>query len=298
MAERAINLHPSWREPLLAEFDQPYMQALKGFLAAERAAGTRLDGAKRLTGLIGALGEHIVGGARLNDHHRQGVRHDVVHLARDPCALLHHGPARLRPRPCLLGSAPLSRGPCQDHRQQIDRQTRGAARPEGRRRRQAHRRQRPHRHPPRSGGRQHAQRDLRREQRPRQGHRGQQRPHHEPRRRVHGQYADRGAHLPSQGTDLPEDQGHGHGQSPTALRTGGQHRGAEDGEHQAGGPPPQRPGRPGRELAPGFPGEGLVRLSAAAVHAPTLSGVTGPAVQESTPTCRPPGPACRAGRRG
>lgn len=40
MAERAIKLHPSWRAPLSAEFEQPYMQALKGFLAAERAAGT------------------------------------------------------------------------------------------------------------------------------------------------------------------------------------------------------------------------------------------------------------------
>lgn len=40
MAERAIKLHPSWREPLLPEFDQPYMHALKAFLAAERAAGT------------------------------------------------------------------------------------------------------------------------------------------------------------------------------------------------------------------------------------------------------------------
>ena len=39
MPERAVKLHPSWREPLIGEFEQPYMQALKTFLAAERAAG-------------------------------------------------------------------------------------------------------------------------------------------------------------------------------------------------------------------------------------------------------------------
>jgi uracil-DNA glycosylase len=42
MPERAVRLHPSWRAPLTAEFEQPYMQALKGFLAGERAAGTQV----------------------------------------------------------------------------------------------------------------------------------------------------------------------------------------------------------------------------------------------------------------
>ncbi|MBN2973756.1 uracil-DNA glycosylase [Roseomonas aeriglobus] len=34
-----IRLHPSWREPLQREFDQPYMAELQRFLADERAAG-------------------------------------------------------------------------------------------------------------------------------------------------------------------------------------------------------------------------------------------------------------------
>lgn len=34
-----IRLHKSWLEPLAGEFGQPYMQALKGFLVAERAEG-------------------------------------------------------------------------------------------------------------------------------------------------------------------------------------------------------------------------------------------------------------------
>lgn len=37
-----IKLHPSWLTPLRAEFDQPYMAALKAFLAAERVAGKRI----------------------------------------------------------------------------------------------------------------------------------------------------------------------------------------------------------------------------------------------------------------
>ncbi len=37
-----IKLHPGWLEPLRAEFDSPYMQALKSFLVAEKAAGTRI----------------------------------------------------------------------------------------------------------------------------------------------------------------------------------------------------------------------------------------------------------------
>lgn len=34
-----IQLHESWKGPLLSEFDTPYMAALKSFLAAEKAAG-------------------------------------------------------------------------------------------------------------------------------------------------------------------------------------------------------------------------------------------------------------------
>ncbi len=37
-----IKLHPSWREPLQDEFAQPYMHALRTFLAAERDAGKRI----------------------------------------------------------------------------------------------------------------------------------------------------------------------------------------------------------------------------------------------------------------
>jgi uracil-DNA glycosylase len=37
-----VTLHESWREPLRAEFDSPYMQALKAFLEAEKAAGKRI----------------------------------------------------------------------------------------------------------------------------------------------------------------------------------------------------------------------------------------------------------------
>jgi uracil-DNA glycosylase len=38
----SIKLDPSWREPLQAEFDQPYMAELKQFLLAEREAGKRI----------------------------------------------------------------------------------------------------------------------------------------------------------------------------------------------------------------------------------------------------------------
>lgn len=37
-----IKLHPAWLEPLRGEFESPYMQALKTFLGAERAAGKRI----------------------------------------------------------------------------------------------------------------------------------------------------------------------------------------------------------------------------------------------------------------
>lgn len=37
-----IALHDSWRVPLLAEFDAPYMADLKSFLLAEKAAGKRI----------------------------------------------------------------------------------------------------------------------------------------------------------------------------------------------------------------------------------------------------------------
>ena len=38
----SVKLHPSWLEPLQAEFDQPYMADLKAFLLAEREAGKRI----------------------------------------------------------------------------------------------------------------------------------------------------------------------------------------------------------------------------------------------------------------
>ncbi|MFN0191671.1 MAG: uracil-DNA glycosylase [Aestuariivirga sp.] len=37
-----VNLHESWLKPLQAEFDAPYMAALKSFLVAEREAGKRI----------------------------------------------------------------------------------------------------------------------------------------------------------------------------------------------------------------------------------------------------------------
>jgi uracil-DNA glycosylase len=37
-----VKLHPSWLEPLRSEFDDPYMQALRQFLVAEKAAGKRI----------------------------------------------------------------------------------------------------------------------------------------------------------------------------------------------------------------------------------------------------------------
>ncbi|WP_136163661.1 uracil-DNA glycosylase [Sphingomonas flavalba] len=37
-----VKLHESWRTPLMPEFTSPYMQALKRFLLAEKAAGKRI----------------------------------------------------------------------------------------------------------------------------------------------------------------------------------------------------------------------------------------------------------------
>lgn len=37
-----IKLHPSWLGPLKPEFDSPYMQTLRSFLVAEKAAGKRI----------------------------------------------------------------------------------------------------------------------------------------------------------------------------------------------------------------------------------------------------------------
>lgn len=37
-----VKLHPSWLGPLQSEFDDPYMQALRQFLVAERQAGKRI----------------------------------------------------------------------------------------------------------------------------------------------------------------------------------------------------------------------------------------------------------------
>jgi uracil-DNA glycosylase len=38
----SVKLHPSWLEPLRAEFDSPYMAALRAYLLAEKAAGKRI----------------------------------------------------------------------------------------------------------------------------------------------------------------------------------------------------------------------------------------------------------------
>ncbi len=37
-----VTLHESWKAPLQAEFDAPYMAALKDFLVAERDKGKRI----------------------------------------------------------------------------------------------------------------------------------------------------------------------------------------------------------------------------------------------------------------
>lgn len=39
MATQAIRLHPSWLDPLRAEFEQPYIDELRRFLLAERSRG-------------------------------------------------------------------------------------------------------------------------------------------------------------------------------------------------------------------------------------------------------------------
>ena len=41
-ASDSIKLHPSWLGPLRDEFDSPYMQALRSFLVAEKAAGKQI----------------------------------------------------------------------------------------------------------------------------------------------------------------------------------------------------------------------------------------------------------------
>jgi uracil-DNA glycosylase len=40
--KQRIKLHESWRTPLMAEFESPYMQALRRFLIDEKAAGKRI----------------------------------------------------------------------------------------------------------------------------------------------------------------------------------------------------------------------------------------------------------------
>ncbi|MEO9469695.1 uracil-DNA glycosylase [Parasphingorhabdus sp.] len=43
MTEQAqIKLHESWKEPLLAEFEKPYMQSLRTFLLSEKSAGRQV----------------------------------------------------------------------------------------------------------------------------------------------------------------------------------------------------------------------------------------------------------------
>jgi uracil-DNA glycosylase len=41
-SERTIDLEPTWRKPLAAEFEQPYMQELRAFLVAEKRAGKQI----------------------------------------------------------------------------------------------------------------------------------------------------------------------------------------------------------------------------------------------------------------
>jgi uracil-DNA glycosylase len=42
MTTGEVRLHPSWLEPLKSEFASPYMQALRDYLMAEKAAGKRI----------------------------------------------------------------------------------------------------------------------------------------------------------------------------------------------------------------------------------------------------------------
>lgn len=42
MNERAVRLHPSWRDPLMPQFASAEMAALRAFLVAEKAAGKRI----------------------------------------------------------------------------------------------------------------------------------------------------------------------------------------------------------------------------------------------------------------
>lgn len=71
-----VKLHESWREPLHAEFDSPYMAALKQFLVAEKADGKRIFPP-------GSLWFHALDTTPLDD-----VR--VVILGQDP----YHGPGQ------------------------------------------------------------------------------------------------------------------------------------------------------------------------------------------------------------
>jgi hypothetical protein len=59
----------------------------------ERLAAGRLDGVEGLTGLVGLQREHPPAAARLDHHHADAVRDDVVQLTRDPRALLGEPPA-------------------------------------------------------------------------------------------------------------------------------------------------------------------------------------------------------------
>ena len=71
-----VKLHESWREPLQAEFDSPYMAALRQFLVAEKAAGKRVFPP-------GSLWFHALDTTPLDD-----VR--AVILGQDP----YHGPGQ------------------------------------------------------------------------------------------------------------------------------------------------------------------------------------------------------------
>lgn len=90
-----VQLHESWLSPLQREFDAPYMQELKRFLAAEKAAG-------KLIYPLGSLWFHALNATPL-------AKVKVVILGQDP----YHGdgqahglsfsvPANVRPPPSLV----------------------------------------------------------------------------------------------------------------------------------------------------------------------------------------------------
>ena len=64
-------------------------------ISDERGPARLLDGLQRLALALLILTEQSAHGGRLNRHDADGVADDVVQLARDACALLGNGGARL-----------------------------------------------------------------------------------------------------------------------------------------------------------------------------------------------------------